>query len=120
MLQSLCYWWEPEHEDNARAAFGDTNIVIKTDGIRHLGDALGSPEFCGSSAMTNVKEWEGKIQKLAGIAATKLQGAYVVYTSVLRHKWSFFERTMLNIAGQLEHLESTLSTRVLTSSIGLS
>ena len=34
---------KPEHEDNVRAAVGDKNIVIKTDGSRHLGAALGSP-----------------------------------------------------------------------------
>ena len=100
---------KPEHEDNARAAFGDMNIIIKTDGNRHLGAALGSPKFCGLFAMTKVKKWEGEIRKLATIAATQPQAAYAVYTNVLRHKRSFLARTMTNVAGQLEHLESTIS-----------
>ena len=79
---------KPEHEGNTGAAFARLcslvtrtsssrpgaikfyGSLIKTDGNRHLGAAPGSPEFCGSLAMTKVKDWEGEIRKLATIAAT--------------------------------------------------
>ena len=60
--------------------------------------------------------WISEITKLAEFAVTQPQASYAAYTSGLKHRWTFFLRTLPNIQDLLEPLESAIS-RVLIPAI---
>ena len=101
---------KPEREQAAREVFGDTAINITTEGHKHLGAALGSRSFLEEDVGEKVDEWvnEFEVAKLAEFAISQPQASYVAFTFGLRHRWTYFLRTLPDIAELLEPLERAI------------
>ena len=102
---------KPDREIIVKEAFKGTAINVTVQGQRHLGAAIGSQEYVQEYVNDKVANWISEITKLAEFAVTQPQASYAAYTFGLKHRWTYFLRTLL-----LEPLESAIS-RVLIPAI---
>ena len=93
----------------ARAVFGATAINITTEGHKHLGTALGSRSYFEEYVGEKVEDWVNQITKLTEFAVSQPQPSYAAFTFGLRHRWTYFLRTLPYIADLLEPLERAIS-----------
>ena len=100
---------KPEKEEEARAVFGATAINITTEGHKHLGAALGSRSYFEEYVGQKVEDWVSQVMKLAEFAVSQPQASYVAFTFGLRHRWTYFLRTLPDIADLLDPLERAIS-----------
>lgn len=107
---------KPDRENIAREAFKETAINVTVHGQRHLGAAIGSREYVEEYVNDKVTNWISEITRLAEIAVTQPQACYAVYTFGLKHRWTYFLRTLPDIQDLLEPLENAIS-RVLIPAI---
>ena len=94
----------PEKEEAARKVFKDTAINITIDGHKHLGAALESRSFLNEYVGEKVDEWVNEVTKLAEFAISQPQASYAAFTFGLRHRWTYFLRTLPDTAELLEPL----------------
>ena len=99
---------KPEREQAASEVFGDTAINVTTEGHKHLGSALGSRSFFEEYIGENVDEWVNEVTKLADFAISQPHASYAAFTFGLRHRWTYFLRTLPDIAELLEPLERAM------------
>ena len=83
--------------------FRDTAINVTIEG--HLGAALGSRSFLEEFVDEKVDEWVNEVTKLADFAISQHQASYAAFTFGLRHRGTYFLRTLPDIAELLEPLE---------------
>jgi len=88
--------------------FGDTAINITSVGHKHLGAVLGSRSFLEEYVGEKVKDWVQVVQ-LAEFAISQPQVSYAALTVGLRHRWTYFPRTLPNINNLLEPLEHAIT-----------
>ena len=100
---------KPEKEEEARAVFGATAINITTEGHKHLCLAFGSRSYFEEYVGEKVENWVSQVITLAEFAVSQPQACYVAFTFGLRHRWTYFIRTLLDIADLLEPLERAIS-----------
>ena len=100
---------KPEREKAAREVFRDTAINVAIEGHEHLGVALGSRLFLEEYVGENVDEWVNEVTKLADFAISLPQASYAAFTFGLRHRWTYFLRTLPDIAELLEPLERAIN-----------
>ena len=100
---------KPEREQAAREVFRDTAINVTTEGHKHLGAALGSRSFLEEYDGERVDEWVNEVTKLADFAISQPQASYAAFTFGLRHRWTYFLRTLPDIAELLEPLERAIN-----------
>ena len=89
--------------------FQSTAINVTTEGHKHLGAVIGSEEYEKDYVDGKVTEWVGEIVKLAEIATTEPQACYSAYVFGLKHKWTYFLRTIPDTQDLLEPLERAVS-----------
>ena len=107
---------KPDGEIIVKEAFKGTAINVTVQGQRHLGAAVGSREYFEEYVNDKVTSWISEITKLAEFAVTQPQASYAAYTFGLKHRWTYFLRTLPDIQDLLERLESAIS-RVLIPAI---
>ena len=88
---------KPEKVGRARVIFEGTAINISTQGQKHLGSALGSREYLEEYVGSKVEDWISQVVKLAEFAMSQLQACYAAIIFGLRHRWTYFLRTLLDI-----------------------
>ena len=98
-----------EKEDAAREVFGDTAINITTEGHKHLGAALGSRSYLEEYVGEKVEDWVNQVPKLAEFAISQPQASYAAFMFGLRHRWTYFLRTLPDIADLLKPLERAIT-----------
>ena len=89
--------------------FRDTAINVTIEGHKHLGAALGSRSFLEEYDGERVDEWVNEVTKLADFAISQPQASYAAFTFGLRHRWTYFLRTLQDIAELLEPLERAIN-----------
>ena len=89
---------------------------VTIQGQRHLGAAIGSREYVEEYVNDKLTKWISEITALAEFAVTQPQASYAAYTFGLKHRWTYFLRTLPDIQDLLEPLESAIS-RVLIPAI---
>ena len=89
---------KPEKERPAKEIFSETTINITTGGRKHLGAALGSRDFFEEYVHEKVEEWVAQVASLAKFATTQPQSSYAAFVFGLRHRWTYFLRTLPDIA----------------------
>ena len=107
---------KPDKKETVEEVFKETNINVTVEGKRHLGVVIGSREYLDEYVSEKVSEWVGEVIKLAGLAQTQPQACYAAYTFGLKHRWTYFLRTLPGIQDLLEPLENAVS-QVLISAI---
>ena len=89
--------------------FGDTAINITSVGHKHLGAALGSRSFPEEYVGEKVEDWVNQVTKLAEFATSQPKASYAAFTFGLRHRWTYFLRTLPDITDLLEPLERAIT-----------
>ena len=100
---------KPEREQVASEVFGDTAINVTTEGHKHLGEALGSRSFLEEYVGENVAEWVNEVTKFADFAISQPQACYATFIFGMRHRWTYFLRTLLDIAELREPLKRAIN-----------
>ena len=90
----------------SKSGFWRTAINITTEGHKHLGAAFGSRSYFEEYVGDNVEEW---VSQLVEFAVSQPQARYAAFTFGLRHQWTYFLRTLPDIAVLLEPLERAIS-----------
>ena len=85
-------------------------------GHKHLGAVLGSREYLEEYVSEKVSNWVNEVATLAEFALSEPQACYAAYTFGLKHRWTYFLRTLPEIQDLLEPLENAVS-QVLISAI---
>ena len=93
----------------ANETFRDYNIKITTDGHRHLGAAVGSNENKEEFVMTKVSEWVKQLQILTNFACTEPYAAFTGLIHGLRHRYTYFMRTIPGISHLLKPLDDAIN-----------
>ena len=106
------------HLDEANDQFKDSGISITTEGKRHLGAAIGTPQFISFYVERKVCEWVSEIECLSSIALTQPHAAYAAFTHGLKHKWTYLIRTIPDIESLLQPLEDAIRHKFLPSLTG--
>lgn len=70
---------------------------------------IGSQEYQKEYVDEKVSEWVSEIAQLAEFAATELQACYSAYMFGLKHRWTYFLRTIPDSQDLIEPLESAIS-----------
>ena len=70
---------------------------------------IGSREYLEEYVSEKVTNWVSEISKLAEFALSQPQACYAAYTFGLKHRWTYFLRTLPDIQELLEHLENAIS-----------
>ena len=106
---------KPDKKDLAKAIFEGTAINISTQGQKHLGAALGSRAYLEEYVDGKVEEWVSQVVKLAEYATSNPQACYAAFTFGLRHRWTYFLRTLPDIEDLLEPLERAIADVLIPS-----
>ena len=94
--------------NEAKEIFGGTDVIITTEGQRHLGAVIGSKDYRDKYVMGLVKGWVDEVNMLTEIARHDPHSAYTAYTYGLVHKWGYFQRTI----PETEHLYQPLEDAI--------
>ena len=65
-----------------------------------------------------VEDWVGEVTRLAEFARSQPQASYAAFTFGLRHRWTYFMRTLPDIETLLQPLERAISDVLIPSLIG--
>ena len=101
----------------ATNAFEGTGVKITTHGKKHLGAAIGQLEFKSEFVSQLVKNWADEIISLAKIAEFEPQAAYAAFTNCIRHKYTFYMRTIPAITELLLPLEHAIRHKLIPALI---
>ena len=97
--------------EEAKHMFKDTGVKITSDGMRHLGAAIGSKDFTDSYILQKIQEWIDSVERLAKIAA-ELQAAFSAFIERLQSRWVFMVRTIPELAKAMQPLEDAIRQQV--------
>ena len=78
------------------------------EGSRHLGAAVGSPEFITRYLQQKAEAWVQEVSRLTEIAATQPQAAYSVFVHGLKHKRTFLSRVMSDVDAAMAPVEAVV------------
>ena len=106
---------KPEKEENAIEIFAGTAVNVYSQGQRHLGAVLGSREYLEECVNKKVEEWVSEGVKLSKFAKTEPQASYAAFSFGLKHRWTYFMRTLADIEDLLEPLERAIADVFISS-----
>ena len=109
---------KPEEKEKAIEIFSGTGVQITTDGERHMGAVIGSPEFKESYVTNKVKKWVQDIEELSQIAQDEPQAVYASFTKAICHRWTYVQRTIPDIDDLFQPLEDAIREKLIPSLIG--
>ena len=78
-------------------------------GQKHLGAVIGSRGYLEEYVSEKVSNWVNEVATLAEFALSQPQACYAAYTFGLKHRWTYFLRTLPDIQDLLEPLENAIS-----------
>ena len=100
---------KPSKEASVKEVFKDTAVNVTVQGQKHLGAVIGSREYLEEYVSEKVTNWVSEITKLAEFALSQPQACYAAYTLGLKHRWTYFLRTLPDIQDLLELLKNAIS-----------
>ena len=111
---------KPEFRAAATEEFEGTGVQLSEDGEdlthkagqRHLGAAIGSPEFVATYLEDKVASWVEQVSHLA-VATTQPHAAYAGFVFGLRHRWTFIQRTMPTAGDHMQPLKDAIDHKLL-------
>ena len=87
-------------------------------GLKHLGVALGTTSYLEQYVNGKVEEWVGQVTKLAEFALSQPQVCYATFTFGLKHRWTYFLRTLPDLEDLLAPLERAIADVLIPSITG--
>ena len=97
-----------QYKDYAEIVFKGTGIRITTEGKRHLGAVIGTPEFKEEYVNDMVDNWIEELKSLSIIARVEPHIAYTAYVFGFQHKYTYFLRTIPDISSLLKRLDAAI------------
>ena len=98
-----------DHElEEATRIFAGTGIKITSEGRRHLGGVIGTNENKMKYIDEKIDVWCREIEVLSTIAATEPHAAFAGFIFGLKHRYTYFMRTIPNISQNLKRLENSI------------
>ena len=107
-----------ELKQQAQAIFANTGITIELEGERHLGAAIGSPQFKERYVTKKVDSWIQDVEQLSKIAKDEPQIGLSAFTKALCMRWCFVQRTVSNISHLFQPLEHTIRETLIPAIVG--
>ena len=107
-----------EKLEEAKRIFKDTGVKITSDGMRHLGAAIGSKAFKDSYVHEKIQEWIDSVERLANIAITEPQAAFSAFTERVQSRWVFVVRTVPDLAEAMKPLEDAIRQKFIPALLG--
>ena len=112
---------KPECHNDAASVFSGTGVQLSTEGSdlscknghRHLGAAVGSPEFISDYLTEKVTAWTTQVNRLTEIAQTDPHAAYAAFVFGLRHRWNFIQRTTPTAGEHMGPLREAIRNRLI-------
>ena len=95
------------YKEYAERIFEGSNIKITTEGDRHLVAVLDDISFKEEYLRNELHSWKNQLEILSKIAEIQPQAAYSAYMFGFKHKFTFFLRTVPDIADYLLPIEET-------------
>ena len=102
----------------AQELFGPSGIRISSEGQRHLGSVIGSADFTASYIEGLVNEWESMINNLSVFARTQPHAAYCAFTHGVRHKITYFMRTIEGLGKYLQRIDKLIDEKLIPALYG--
>ena len=99
--------------DEAVEIFSDTSVKITKRGKKHLGAAVGHIDYREEFLGGLVADWVQQIEALSIIASHDPQSAYTAFTKCIRHRYTYFMRTIPNISQLLKPLEDAIRHKLI-------
>ena len=103
-----CLIVKEQYYEQAKEIFKDDNIMITTEGHRHLGAIIGTDEFKNSYIEKMAKDWIDEIQCLSEIAKTYPHSAYSAFVHGLQNRYTYTMRTIPDLSDHLQPLEDAI------------
>ena len=95
-----------------------TTREVTTEGRRHFGAALGSRDVLEDYVNKKAEQWVEEVIKLSEFANSQPQACFAAYTFGLKHRWTYFMRTLPDIQDLLRPLEDALVSSFIPSLTG--
>ena len=99
--------------EEATLVFEGTGVNITSSGKKHLGAAIGQVDYKRKFVSSLVKGWVDEITMLAKVAESEPQSTYAAFTNCIRHKYTFYMRTIPTIADLLIPLEHAIKQNLI-------
>ena len=99
-----------EYIQIANETFRDYNIKITTDEHRHLGAVVGLNENREVFVIANVSEWVKQLELPTKFACTEPHAAFSGFIYGLRHRYTYFMRSVPGISHLLKPLDDAIDT----------
>ena len=103
--------------EKAKVMFNRT-IKVTTAGKRHLGAALGPQDFKTAYCKDKIEKWAKELNVLSGIAVSQPHPAFSAFSKGFKSKFTYFFRTMPEIADMLEPIECVLENKLIPALFG--
>ena len=107
-----------EHKELAENIFEGNNVIIRTDGAKHVGAVIGPSDYKETFIKNLVRQWVNELRVLTKIAKSEPQAAYSNFTNSLRQKWNFAMRTIPGLENYLLPLEDVIRKEFLPDLLG--
>jgi hypothetical protein len=107
-----------ERLEEAQQIFHGSGVQITTEGMRHLGAAIGSDDFKSAYIMKKIDGWVDNVERLSVIAKTEPHAAFSAFTRCLQSRWTFVTRTIPNAAKYFEPLEKVIREKFIPALLG--
>ena len=104
--------------DEAKRIFDGTGVQFTSEGMRHLGAAIGSQRFKQSYLDKKIKEWIRNVEELAKIAITEPQVAFSAFIQRMQSRWVFVTRTVEGISELMQPLEDVIRRKFIPALLG--
>ena len=92
----------------ATEVFTDIEIQITSSGKRHLGAVIGTTNYKEEYINEKIIMWLSEIRMLCQIAKSEPQSAYTRFTTGLKHKITYYMRTVPKIGHLLQQLDDLI------------
>ena len=107
-----------QHFKDAQQIFAGTGVNITIEGKRHLGGALGTPEFVTTYVNQQVGKWVEDINRLSTIARSQPQCAYAAFRRSLSSRWNYLSRTIPGVRELLMPVEQAIRQKFIPALTG--
>jgi hypothetical protein len=104
--------------DEAKRVFEGTGVQFTSEGMRHLGAAIGSKKYKESYLQKKIDEWISNVERLAKIAVTEPQVAFSAFIQRMQSRWVFVLRTVNDVSELMQPLEDAIRQKFLPALLG--
>ena len=99
--------------ESAEEIFDGVGVNITMQGKKHLGAVIGQIDYRHEFVAKLVDKWVDQVTVLANLALFEPQCAYAAFTTCLRHRYTFFMRTIPDISQLLQPLEDAIHHKLI-------